>query len=217
MISGYRNENINLSRDDRGKPFLANNSKFGILFNVSHQGDFAVLVGAKGVNEAVHRLGVDVMKSEYTGGKNQDEFFRIMGRNFSTEEWINIRGAGNETSRLAAFCRHWSLKESYVKATGTGITVNLQDISFKIHSPLRLGSTVCDTSLSITGQSMTDWKFEENLLNQQHCVGMACNFPFSPDGFKILSIAELISDLEPFLPPDPDYCKAFFAKDERPK
>jgi phosphopantetheinyl transferase len=53
-----------------------------ILFNVSHQGDLAVLAGATGCLPG-HSLGVDVMKFEYSGGKTLSEFFRIMTRNFS--------------------------------------------------------------------------------------------------------------------------------------
>jgi hypothetical protein len=53
-----------------------------ILFNVSHQGDLAVLAGVTGCLPG-HSLGVDVMKFEYSGGKTLSEFFRIMTRNFS--------------------------------------------------------------------------------------------------------------------------------------
>jgi phosphopantetheinyl transferase len=53
-----------------------------ILFNVSHQGDLAVLAGVTGCLPG-HLLGVDVMKFEYCGGKTLSEFFRIMARNFS--------------------------------------------------------------------------------------------------------------------------------------
>jgi phosphopantetheinyl transferase len=83
MIEFDRYASIQLARDDRGKPFLASKTNPEVLFNVSHQGDYTVLVGAHGVNTEEHQLGVDVMKLEYLGGKNQEEFFRIMNRNFS--------------------------------------------------------------------------------------------------------------------------------------
>ena len=63
------------------------------------------------------------------------EFFRLMRRQFTDGEWQQIKGdvdANNAddapengqkdvgSQQLAAFYRHWSLKESFVKATGSG-------------------------------------------------------------------------------------------------
>jgi len=69
-----------VERDERGKPIYLDNPS--LLFNVSHQGDFAVLAGVSGCLPG-QSLGVDVMKFEYSGGKTINEFFRIMTRNFS--------------------------------------------------------------------------------------------------------------------------------------
>ena len=101
-----------------------------------------------------------------------------MTRYFSPFEWEAIRGTHTTSDkfRLSMFCRHWCLKESYVKATGTGIVVDLQKISFKIKtSDLRIDAVVTDTELYINGTHLEDWNFEESLLDENHCVTVALN------------------------------------------
>lgn len=91
---------IKFVRDDKGKPYL-DDQNIKLNFNISHQGDYVVFVGEVGEL----KLGVDVMKLEYTGGKTLTEFFRLMNRQFSTQEWLNIKGAGGEKEQIAMFCR----------------------------------------------------------------------------------------------------------------
>lgn len=99
--SGEPYNEIQFIRDDKGKPHLVDNS-IKLNFNVSHHGDYVVCVGEVGET----MLGVDVMKLEYTGGKSLAEFFRIMNRQFSPQEWITIKGNGNEKEQIAMFCRY---------------------------------------------------------------------------------------------------------------
>ena len=96
------------------------------------------------------KIGVDVMRlsdARHATPEKRREFFRLMRRQFTDGEWQQIKGdvdANNADDapengqkdvggqQLAAFNRHWSLKESFVKATGSGLTVDLQKISFKV-------------------------------------------------------------------------------------
>jgi len=212
---------IRFGRDDRGKPYLIGDEegKSMLNFNVSHQGTYAVLAGESGNNL---KIGVDVMKFEYSGGKTLSEFFRIMTRHFSPFEWETIRGTHTtpDKLRLSTFCRHWCLKESYVKATGTGIAVDLQKISFKIKtSDLRIDEVVTDTELYVNGTRLEDWNFEESLLDENHCVAVALNGKgrdSDPLTFKCLDFSELMSGSKPLLSVDPVYSENFFKKEETP-
>ncbi|KDR21166.1 L-aminoadipate-semialdehyde dehydrogenase-phosphopantetheinyl transferase [Zootermopsis nevadensis] len=212
---------IKFGRDDRGKPFLVgcHEVKPMLNFNVSHQGNYAVLAGESGCNV---KVGIDVMKLEYSGGKTLSEFFRVMTRNFSPLEWETIRGNSktSDKQRLAMFCRHWCLKESYVKATGTGIAVNLQQINFKIKSSnLRTGAVVTDTELFVNGNHLEDWSFEESLLDENHCVAVALSGKGRgsvPVVFKCLDFSELMNGSKPLLSADPAYSQMFFKKEEKP-
>ncbi|KAJ8985426.1 hypothetical protein NQ317_017056 [Molorchus minor] len=167
--TGKQYEEILIARDDRGKPFFEEKDCPRVYFNVSHQGSFTVLAGEVGDL----KLGVDVMKLEYTGGKPLNEFFTLMSKHFSLSEWDAIKDFKNEHQQIYMFCRLWCLKESYVKAVGVGITVNLGDISFKINSKyLNKYYINKDTELYVKGNKL-DWVFEEMLIDDEHCVSVA--------------------------------------------
>lgn len=100
-------------RNEHGKPYLTDYPD--LFINVSHSGDFAVCVASD------TEVGIDIQKIRTAN-------FRIAQRYFTKEECDFI---GSDNLR---FFDLWSRKESYVKATGTGITV-----------PLNSFSVLCDT------------------------------------------------------------------------
>lgn len=201
---GIDYSSVNLGRTVKGKPFLQNSiSRDGMDFdlNVSHQGDFCVL--ASDFNK---KVGVDVMKNEYTGGRTLEEYFRLMNRQFSPSEWLYIRGPGtSDRTRLFRFMRLWSLKESYVKAEGFGITIDLQTTSFHCPTPdLVINNVIKDSVLSVDGKVLEDWAFEESLLDSEHCVAVAINKKSVPGQrntgitFSVLDFEQLLTGAMPF-------------------
>lgn len=86
------------------------------------------------------RVGVDVMRmSDKFPRKNIPEFFHLMKRQFTPEEWNTIHGQQEEEEeeeqkeqQLARFYRLWCLKESFVKADGSGLNWDLQRLSFQV-------------------------------------------------------------------------------------
>lgn len=201
---GLAYDEINIKRDAKGKPYIDDGT---VSFNVSHQGNFAVFAGeSDGL-----LLGVDVMKQEYSGGKPLGEFFRLMTRHFSPSEWHNIK-SGTDAEQIAKFCRHWCLKESYVKAIGVGITVNLQEISFKPEEGLCGDSVITNTELYVRNEKQ-DWFFEESNLDDDHCVAVASKIQRTePIIFRKITFDELVETAVPFLPEDHMYCEKFFDK-----
>ncbi|XP_024937574.1 L-aminoadipate-semialdehyde dehydrogenase-phosphopantetheinyl transferase [Cephus cinctus] len=210
-------DKIMFTRDEGGRPILEV-TPGNVAFNVSHHGRYTVLAGeTKKIT-----LGVDVMKEEYTGGKELKEFFRIMNRNFSTSEWEEIRGPVGtpQSEQIAMFCRHWALKESYVKALGVGIVVNLQKLNFKTKANLHEHELITNTELYIDGLKQ-NWLFEESLLDSDHCVAVALQENGSrPESqnvkFRKIDFAELMSNAVPLFPEDPSYSSRYFAKSEKP-
>ena len=213
---------IKLTRDSNNKPIWDNeNLNFpNLSFNVSHQGSYAVLAGEIG-NKLI---GVDVMKLEYTGGKELNEFFRLMNSNFTCNEWKNIKGLNNlsKDKQTMNFCRHWALKESYVKALGVGITMELSKIDFHVKSDLKENFVINDTELYIDNVKK-DWIFEESLIDSDHCVSVGLeknkyNFNISNNDllFKHIDSNNLLENVVPSLKEDMDYCKKYFMKDEKP-
>lgn len=224
------NHQLKFSRDAREKPFLmeidgASNCDNKVIdFNVSHQGSFACLAGYandKTETNATVKLGVDVMKIEYSGGKPLSEFFRLMTRNFSTDEWTHIKSFNSNVGKLEAFMRTWCLKESYVKNIGTGITVDLSKLNFIISSPdLNPSQVICDTKLEVDGQLLDDFTFEESLIGSEHCVAVSIKDQpvdgrHKPIPFELIKFEELIKNATPITESDEKYCVEILAKDTK--
>lgn len=226
-------EKIIFHRDERGKPYLpmhhSDTNQISLTFNVSHQGNYTIIAGSivdKPLTNAniIPRIGADIMKIEYTGGKSLEEFFRIMTRNFSATEWNYINKQSTEQLQLQAFMRHWCLKESFVKMLGSGITVPLDKISFTIYNdylmpanPMNVitNSTVTQSFDELTNSS--NLQFEESQLDDDHCVAvLLCdhnndiNYKGYP--FEIISFEELTKGCKPLLHADIDYCKSIIEK-----
>lgn len=210
IATGEANSRISLGRDARGKPFYCSpTGKHKLDFNVSHQGGYAVLAGWWTTDReatAVTRLGVDVMKMEYTGGKPIHEFFRLMDRNFTSEEWRYIKSTNISGEAIRRFMRVWCLKESYVKTLGVGITVDLRQINFIVKSELSVtpNEVTVSTGVALNGRTTAEdnWHFEETLLDEDHCVAVAIEgprgdeFKACSDGFRSIDIEWLLDNID---------------------
>ena len=193
------NHQFKLHRDTREKPYLkeidgeTNWDNKVLDFNVSHQG---------------------------SGGKSIAEFFRLMTRNFSNDEWIHIKSFNSNVGKLEAFMRNWCLKESYVKNIGTGITVDLSKLNFIIETDLKPNEVVTDTKLKVDGQLLDNFTFEESLIGNEHCVAVSLkNQPadeyHEPFPFELIKFEELIKNATPLTPVDENYCMEILAKDTK--
>lgn len=220
-------DQIRFDRDSRGKPHLLpsqhqSSSSNYVDFNVSHQGSYAVLAGCclssdnHKSQELSTTIGVDVMKIEYTGGKSLNEFFRIMHRNFTANEWKFIRNNSDELGQTEAFMRNWCLKESYVKNVGVGITMDLQKIDFMINTKnLSTNHSATDTVVKINGELLNNWIFEESLIDSDHCVAVAVenhNDLNNSHTFELVSFEDLTRDSVPFIDADRQYCLDILSK-----
>ncbi|XP_025054036.1 L-aminoadipate-semialdehyde dehydrogenase-phosphopantetheinyl transferase isoform X2 [Alligator sinensis] len=220
---------IVLQRTSKGKPFLANSissihSNFN--FNVSHQGDYAVLAA-----EPELQVGIDIMKTSLPGSGSVPDFFRIMKRQFTDAEWGVIESMNNEWMQLDMFYRHWALKESFIKAIGIGLGFNLQRIEFNA-SPLKLevGKVYKETKMLLDGDEEEEWTFEETRLDDHHHVAVALGKPkgigqkhsevlsteLTQPQFTVLTFEDLVASGIPVSPEDPAQWDIFCSKQECP-
>lgn len=208
---------IILKRDDYGKPYLDNAQfKNELKFSISHHQGLVVFVGHLENKE----IGVDVMTVKYEGGKSLDDFFRLMSRHFTNNEWDIIKNTSSSSEiKMQLFNRYWALKESYVKAVGTGITVDLKKLEFKIKTNfLKHGCYCDDTELFIDSVKQSDWIFQETLLQPKFLVSIAVqgteNFDRNP--FTFLRFDEIMKNSVPLLKNDIEFCTSFMQKEEEP-
>lgn len=224
---------IVFERDARGKPFLSQAMSYDrniqVNFNVSHHESYAVLAGCVTSTDCDNQqdvdkrcsqaqtVGVDVMKMIYSGGKPLHEFFRIMNSNFTPNEWMFIKSRKNGSQQTDAFMRHWCLKESYTKNIGVGITTDLQKIDFQVKTEtLSEKEVTIDTTVIVDGSLLSDWMFEESLIDDKHCAAVAIHNPTNEYIneknrnkflFEKIDFDVLMKDAIPLLDQDLEYCQ----------
>ncbi|XP_051782855.1 L-aminoadipate-semialdehyde dehydrogenase-phosphopantetheinyl transferase isoform X1 [Erpetoichthys calabaricus] len=220
---------IHLERTPKGKPVLAkpvlHNISQKYNFNISHQGDYVVLAAEPGL-----QVGVDVMKTSRPGSSTTVDFFKIMKRQFTDHEWKVIKSAGSELKQLEMFYRHWTLKESFIKAIGTGVGFNLQRIEFHLSTKqMNVEEEKKDTKLLLDGEQEDNWVFEECMLDSNHHVAVALGMQdkvnqescsaFSdpnPARFITLNFNDLVTSAIPLTEEDYEYWEHFQKKAESP-
>lgn len=101
---------------DRGKPHFEN---CNIHFNLSHSGNIICAAVSR-----VGEIGVDVQKISKFSNKTRERVF-----------CYNERSVGErQPNPDLYFTRLWSVKESYLKQTGTGIAFDLKTLDFSSES-----------------------------------------------------------------------------------
>ncbi|PIO64052.1 4'-phosphopantetheinyl transferase family protein [Teladorsagia circumcincta] len=158
---------IKIGRLKRGKPYLATPDA-RLKFNVSHQGDLVVL--ATSMDE---EIGVDVMRIDESRAETATEHINFMSKLFSESELQMMQCAPTEREKWTAFYRIWCLKESVLKATGTGMVNDLRVYDFRTteerHSP---GCYITSTTWHEHGVKQPNWIFEESFIGDDHCVAV---------------------------------------------
>ncbi len=127
--TGIKIKDLNIIKSDNGKPELQNFP--GLYFNVSHSGEWVVMALAKAP------VGIDVEKIK-------KPVYRIAERYFSQSELENLNSLSG-SSKQAYFFDLWTLKESYLKMLGKGLTKSLG--SFTIIGSNGVFSLINDKSL----------------------------------------------------------------------
>ena len=127
-----------------GKPYVDNFPKFA--FNVSHNGSYTCILASNSSDEC----GVDVMKCCFK--LVPMSLIDTLTRKLSKSEKCYLENANSIKLKHQRFLRLWCLKESYLKAIGSGISeIYLEKISFSCLTELSYSKVVVDSILSIDG------------------------------------------------------------------
>ena len=113
---GIHRKNIRLSYGPVGKPFLVDYPN--LFFNLSHAGNRVLCAISD------HEVGCDVEQIRPADLKVAERFF-------SAEECRRIVNAPEE-ERNAIFFRFWTLKESFIKNIGRGLSLPLREFCIGI-------------------------------------------------------------------------------------
>ncbi|KXN68995.1 hypothetical protein CONCODRAFT_8638 [Conidiobolus coronatus NRRL 28638] len=154
-----------------------------IDFNITHHGDIVALVAAEGGS----KVGVDVMKIELPSyEKDLDSFLEVFKTELSDREWNQIKLDGaNDGHSLNIFYEIWCLKEALLKSYGTGLTDYLSKEDFNLNGKPRDAKNVIwnQSTIDHFGKPLNNIKFQENYLNEDHCICTAV-YPCTEEEFQ---------------------------------
>ncbi|KAI7826092.1 4'-phosphopantetheinyl transferase superfamily [Gamsiella multidivaricata] len=178
-------EELVFSRSETNKPILLKPDHLrNISFNISHHGNWVLLVGDTSV-ESTLRLGIDVMDfQKQVPEESFDTFLRCFQDQFTKGELAFMNSApldqdasSRSDDQFRRFYRLWCLKESVVKTLGVGIDFNLQSFEFVIQNEEEVLEPTLSTRMDVYVPSdllpREGWFFEEALLDQDHCYAIA--------------------------------------------
>jgi 4'-phosphopantetheinyl transferase len=168
---GYQNNQIHFEYSKNGKPLL--NRSNNIHFNISHSGDWVVCAFS------ALQVGVDVEKVRNIN-------FDIARRFYSDEE-IALLFSLPENEQTEFFFDLWTLKESYLKALGTGLTKPLSSFTVK----------VVENNISLyDGNEKMAVSLEKIRLDKNHKLAVCGYESELPDYLEKLFIDDLLSMLQ---------------------
>lgn len=114
---GINPEDVKIDIHEKGKPFFPDHAGFG--FNISHGGSL-IVVACSGREE----IGVDVESLDRNANTE------IASRHFTEHEATFLQSIPEE-ERTQMFLRFWTIKEAYLKMTGTGLARPLSEFEVR--------------------------------------------------------------------------------------
>ena len=151
--------------NEYGRPHIVD-PPFQLLFNLSHTaGLLAVMVAS------AREVGVDV---EYVDRRMTD-LEDIARTHFAPSEVRELM-ALPASRRRARFFDYWTLKESYIKARGMGLSLPLEQFAFRLDGPtvqIDIDPRLADASSS--------WQFQQQQPTATHKAAVAVRRIAEPD------------------------------------
>jgi 4'-phosphopantetheinyl transferase len=143
----------------KGKPFIANESieTKTISFNLTHTEGLILLGISKNST-----LGIDSEKIS-----EKLDFLAIAQNSFADNEIAVLKNTSGR-KQLELFFKYWTLKESYLKARGVGLSFPLNSLSFQFDSEGRI-SCQMDSQLQDVSSK---WKFFQFKPTEEHIMSI---------------------------------------------
>lgn len=160
-LSGYAGvapEAFRFQANAYGRPeIVAPESARALRFNLSHTRGLVVLLVARG-----REVGVDVEDRERDG-----KLIDVADRFFSPDEVRDLH-ALPPAEQPDRFFFYWTLKESYIKARGKGLSIPLSQFSFVLDEERERGIRVrFDPKL---GDRPERWRFSAMSFGRRHAI-----------------------------------------------
>jgi len=164
-----------------GRPHIANADAdadcAGLTFNVSHTDGLIVLAVARAM-----RLGVDAESvSERTG------ILDIAAGSFAPDEVADLQALPADLRQLRFF-EYWTLKESYIKARGEGLSIPLDQFGFSLPGERGIVLSTDPRQADIA----STWRFQQFRLSPVHLLAVCSDI--APACTTIRAVVPLCSE-----------------------
>lgn len=159
-----------IQRTTYNKPYLKTFSDtYYWNYNVSHHGNFVGIVSSHS-----NLCGLDIVDTKNRSNyySSFSEYFLNFSSYFTENEHHRISICSTEESKYEIFYLLWSLKESFIKAVGLGLSFSLKRIDFIIPFTERLPSKGT-IQVKIDNKIRNDWKFNYFFLDSHHIASVA--------------------------------------------
>lgn len=114
---GLKEREVEYEFGEWGKPALKYHS--GIHFSLSHSGDYAICsIGDKPIGNDIERV--------------KEGHLKVADRFFTPEELAFLYAVQDEEEITRRMFRIWTMKESFLKVTGKGISLPLRDFTVMV-------------------------------------------------------------------------------------
>jgi 4'-phosphopantetheinyl transferase len=162
-----KNREINVSQSENGKPMLAGME--GFHFNVSHAGDWVVCAFDSA------EIGADVERVKTANLSISRSFF-------TEEEHYDICNAPDPNDR---FFDYWTLKESFIKHNGKGLSQALNAFAILFsENPIRV---------ALEGKRLEKVYLKQYSLDDAHKLAVCASSSSLPETISYKSMDEIIA------------------------
>lgn len=165
------NDELNFNKNEFGKPELSHDS--GCYFNISHAGDWVICAFSE------RPVGVDIEHIKPID-------YSIADRFFTRNEYLALMSRTG-LDQLTYFYRLWTLKESYIKAVGKGLSIPLHSFSFEIGDNNKVSAEL--------GDGVTPCYFKQYLEYDEYVLSL-CSYVEATPVFRPLDYEKLRTYLE---------------------
>lgn len=170
LKTGLNRSEINILKNRYGKPYLGNSDHFH--FNLSHSGEWVVC--------ATHDrpLGVDIERQHTV------DYMAIARRFFAAEEYGRLMKAERAADLRSLFFEIWTLKESFIKALGFGLSMPLQSFAM---TPCEIyGYKPIEAEGSV-------YYFKGYVVDETYAAAICCSDVDLPEAITVINLDDLIS------------------------
>jgi 4'-phosphopantetheinyl transferase len=160
LVTKLRPEQFSFKKNPYGKPYLDQSVPSRALhFNLSHTDGLAVLAISTQAE-----VGVDVENSRRTG------MTRELAEHFFSSEEYQVVAYLQDPERTIKMLEFWTLKESYIKAVGAGLSIALDSFAFALG---REGCPARLIRLDSNPLEIDQWYFWQGQPTPQHLIALA--------------------------------------------